>query len=416
MSVTNGQKANQTTFNNAFMSRTVDTSTTGKVALNNATTATIADAQKAINQVMDATGADLVNSGTDYSAPNDTIDDGDTHEEALGKLADKFDPTTGHAHSGADGDGTPISAGDLADVPLAAYLVESPAKLAVTGTSLDVSADLSGYTESTSSTAEGIVTNAPHNRALIRKSGGTDDGKPLFASGREVYGRVTKAGAVWTLSFYTNIAGVETAYNILSATDFKYYPLQLESPMETPLVYPNLAKLMLDAGGGGSGGAGGGSSFEWIESGGNSAVPDLENNMRVFLFSPTLGQELYAAIHVPSGYTIGNPIKLKTKWYSPDDAGTVHFKSLATLIRTATDQVTSTTNQRTSTNGAVTMTGAKTDEPQAVDLDLTSSTGQINGVDVNPGDTIFVKLYRDAADTSDLDAKLIAHAREVTFT
>lgn len=38
MSVTNGQVANQTTFNNAFVSRTTDTSTTGKLALNNADT------------------------------------------------------------------------------------------------------------------------------------------------------------------------------------------------------------------------------------------------------------------------------------------------------------------------------------------------------------------------------------------
>lgn len=35
MSVTNGQKANQTTFNTAFVSRTVDSSVIGKIALNN---------------------------------------------------------------------------------------------------------------------------------------------------------------------------------------------------------------------------------------------------------------------------------------------------------------------------------------------------------------------------------------------
>lgn len=50
MSVSNGQAGNASTFNNAFMSRTKDTSTTGKVALENSDTPAIADAQAQINQ------------------------------------------------------------------------------------------------------------------------------------------------------------------------------------------------------------------------------------------------------------------------------------------------------------------------------------------------------------------------------
>lgn len=53
MSVSNGQPANQTTFNNAFLSRTTDSNTTGKVSLDNLdaeSIATIANAQKKINE------------------------------------------------------------------------------------------------------------------------------------------------------------------------------------------------------------------------------------------------------------------------------------------------------------------------------------------------------------------------------
>lgn len=53
MSVTNNQLANQTTFNNAFISRTQNSTTVGKIGLNNPESASIADAQKAINDVTD---------------------------------------------------------------------------------------------------------------------------------------------------------------------------------------------------------------------------------------------------------------------------------------------------------------------------------------------------------------------------
>jgi len=51
VAVSNGQYANQDTFNNAFMSRTKDTSTTGKIALLNADSPTIPDAQAKINEL-----------------------------------------------------------------------------------------------------------------------------------------------------------------------------------------------------------------------------------------------------------------------------------------------------------------------------------------------------------------------------
>lgn len=59
MSVTNGQVANQATFNNAFMSRTSDTSTTGRIDLNNtvpASGASIANIQREFNAIANFLG------------------------------------------------------------------------------------------------------------------------------------------------------------------------------------------------------------------------------------------------------------------------------------------------------------------------------------------------------------------------
>lgn len=87
---------------------------------------------------------------------------------------------------------------------------------------------------------------------------------------------------------------------------------------------------------------------------------------------------------------------------------------MATLIRTGTDAVTSTTNQRTSTNSAVTLGAGTVDIPQAVDCDLTDSSGDINSVAVSGGDLIEVELTR-GTDTGTSDLSVPAWGAEVTF-
>lgn len=158
---------------------------------------------------------------------------------------------------------------------------------------------------------------------------------------------------------------------------------------------------------------GGGGSLAWEESE-NAPLPSLENNIRIYAFGNSLAQSLYAVIKVPSTYTAGNPIKLKTYVYSNDTSGTVIMRTVATLIRVATDPVSSTTNQRTSTNAAITLSGATQDEPQLLDFDLSSSTGQINSVAVSANDLILVRLFRDT-DTATGDSKMPVYGAEVTF-
>ncbi len=91
MSVSNGQNANETTFNGAFMSRTADTSTTGVVNLNNTTDGDsgdeIANAQQFINEIADSDGtAGQDDADRKNYANNNYIVDGDSRKTAIERL------------------------------------------------------------------------------------------------------------------------------------------------------------------------------------------------------------------------------------------------------------------------------------------------------------------------------------------
>ena len=87
MTLVNGQLANQTTFNNAFMSKTSDTGTTGKVALNNAGSNSIVDTQAYINKIAATDGIIDENDTTDttYSS-NVYVTNGSDRKTAIGAL------------------------------------------------------------------------------------------------------------------------------------------------------------------------------------------------------------------------------------------------------------------------------------------------------------------------------------------
>lgn len=165
------------------------------------------------------------------------------------------------------------------------------------------------------------------------------------------------------------------------------------------------------------GGGGAGGSLKWVESTGVAPLLINESGFEVYSFS--LGdagsQAVYAAVRVPSSYVAGRPVSLKIPIYSVDASGTFLIQSVSTLIRIGTDAYTSTTNQRTSTNTAITATGGNQNVPQAVILDLTSSIGQINGVAVTAGDIILVKLIR-GTDTAASDVRALTFASEVVLS
>jgi hypothetical protein len=162
-----------------------------------------------------------------------------------------------------------------------------------------------------------------------------------------------------------------------------------------------------------SSGGGGGGSLQWVEAA-LSPSPVVANNIQVYNFQAADTQYLYALIKVSQSYAPGNPIKLRMTFYSPDSSGTALVSSLATLIRPGTDAITSTTNQRTSTNAAVTLSGGTVNIPQNLILDLTSSTGQINAVSVSAGDLILVRLTR-GTDTATSDISVPVYGADTTL-
>ncbi len=135
--------------------------------------------------------------------------------------------------------------------------------------------------------------------------------------------------------------------------------------------------------------------------------------MGLWQFDNGLGQKLYSLIKVPASYTSGQQIFLKTAFYSNDTSGNVYFKTLTTLIRAGTDVITSTTNQRTSSQGAVTLSGGTQNKPQALSCDLTASDGKINSVSVSAGDLLLIEFFRYDSDTATGPAYLFPEQAEV---
>jgi hypothetical protein len=112
MSISNGQDANQTTFNNAFLSRTNNSSTVGKIELDNPDTTGIAEVQRELNAIASYTGnavnqaATIKPSWTDNSVGAS----GDSLFDKIEAIITLFDNISGHTHDGSPGDGGTLAA------------------------------------------------------------------------------------------------------------------------------------------------------------------------------------------------------------------------------------------------------------------------------------------------------------------
>lgn len=160
-------------------------------------------------------------------------------------------------------------------------------------------------------------------------------------------------------------------------------------------------------------GGGGGGALSWAPDDlGNSALAVTEFLQKVWQFASGLSQKVYTVVKVPNSYVAGDQIRMRVLGYS-DTLGTALLSSVATLIRTGTDAFDSTTNQRTSTNVATALPGAKI--PLLTTLDLTSGTGTVNSVAVAAGDLIKVELSR-GTDTCPGDLRFIESSTEVLFS
>jgi len=214
-------------------------------------------------------------------------------------------------------------------------------------------------------------------------------------------GRIQKQD-VKTLTELTNAGGA--ASDLIQDTQIYVSALSLNKQLSQAIEDGDLS------------GGGGGGSLQWLEAD-ISPLPAIENQMRVYLYSAASSplQYLDAAIRIPTRYQMGKQIQLRMPFYSPDSSGNVLLQTISYLIRSGTDPVSSTTNSRTSTNSAVTLSSGTVNKPQAVVFDLTSATGQINAVSVSAGDVIRFRLYRNASDTATSDVRAMVLAAELTF-
>ena len=251
MGVFDGQAVSAGVTNPAFLDANADDFALMKIGFHDSDVVSggfIDNTQKVQNKLMTATGVtENTADGTTYSAPLSTINDGDSHQTALTKLANKFHPTTGHYHTGAAGDAPVVSAPTLSNVPLKGYINQGTDITGVTGTSTDVSSILTGKSPSSGLTSVGVVIAPPQNKVIVRQAteANTDDDY-LDGSGNIVYARITYLAAVWTLSYYVMISGTETAYNFTVSSDVRWYYQELFSPMVNPPVYSEFATIPSD--------------------------------------------------------------------------------------------------------------------------------------------------------------------------
>jgi hypothetical protein len=241
MPVFNGQPVDQGVTNPQFVDRTVDDTKVGKLNLHDPSSANVDDIQGTVNHLKGTTGATQTADGTTYSSQK-VVTDGDNHQAAIGKLDARFHETTGHTHDGTAGNGPKLTSSDFTGVPLQGFYVQASDLSSVTGSSAAVNIPMSGQTASSGTTVEGVVVTAPDNKVILRDS--VTDAEFIDGTGNIVYGRLTynSGTATWTLAFYSEIAGTETAYTFASSTNIRWYYQKLFNPLSDAPTYSTAAK------------------------------------------------------------------------------------------------------------------------------------------------------------------------------
>lgn len=251
MGIVDGQAVSAAVTNPAFLDANADDTATGKISFANTdppSGATVTNVQREVNSLDSFTGRAA---GSVYNAlPSWTNNDVGLSTDDLKTRADNltatFDSVSGHTHDGSAGEGGPIAGSSLTSVPLRGYVNQGTDLTGVTGTSTDVSTELAGKSDSSGPTDTGVVVTAPQNKVILRQaSGANEDDSFVDGSGNVVYGRLTFSTPVWTLSYYVDLSGTETAYSF-SSSDVRWYYQELYNPMVNPPVYSEFASIPSD--------------------------------------------------------------------------------------------------------------------------------------------------------------------------
>lgn len=245
--VNDGQRANMTTFNDAFISRNGDSSTVGKLDLQNTDSASgpdIINLQRNINQLASQLG---VSTNGVFNAlitwANTIVGSASSNSKAkiealVLKMADTL-ANGGHTHTGVDGEGPSISALDLNNINKFKAEFQKISQAAASGTSIDVTSLMTGKVDTGGSASLGVITAPPDNKVAL-----TDSSNNTFVTepgGKTVYGRITFSSGVWTLSFFVDTPSIGTPYN-LPSTDIDAYFLEVFNLNTVPTI-PSIPAL-----------------------------------------------------------------------------------------------------------------------------------------------------------------------------
>jgi hypothetical protein len=229
MPVYNGQDVSAEITNPAFLDAQDDDTAAGRISFHNTDTASggnVDNIQRNINSICSALG---INANEVYnyliSWANSYV--GLSSSDAKSKieaLVNRFLAVGGHTHTAVNGEGPKISAYALAAFNFYSAAWQVKSLTGISGATTDLSTDMALETPNGMSTNLGVITDPPNNRVWILNS--SDETFFENATGQRVYGRVTYVFPTWTLSFYTNVSGVETAFT-MPVSNIKMYFLKV---------------------------------------------------------------------------------------------------------------------------------------------------------------------------------------------
>lgn len=258
----------------------------------------------------------------------------------------------------------------------------------------------------TSATINALSTSTP----VIRLTGSTTTEIRGAAAGigEQILALYNASTAVVTLKHQNGSASANDRFALQQGRD-----LTLQPGGAALFRYDKTLTRWVPAAGAGSGSGGmGGIKVDWYPMI-NPPIFQDSDPLNLIGFFAGAGHQLFAAIKVPTGYAAGTQLNCRFQFTSPATSDTVLLRIVSTLIRAGTDAFTSTANQHTSSNTAVTLSAGTQNRPLNVTADITDSSGLINGQAVSPGDLIILNISR-GTDTSTDEAYLIDGTSEVS--
>lgn len=250
--VLDGQPVSAAITNPSFIDAVDDDQALGVISFANtnpASGAAVTNIQKESNSAASFMGKALNSSATDLPVyvNNEVGAANDPLLDRVDVLSGKFNAVGGHAHTGAAGDAPAITASDLASVPLRGFIRQGLNVTTGTGPSINVTIAFGSQTPGGSALVEGVVTDPPYNKILMRQTTGSETGNVFTdANGNEVYARLTYAALNWTLSFYVDLAGVETSYSFPTTQIAAIFYQEIFNPMVNPPTYSEFAIIPSD--------------------------------------------------------------------------------------------------------------------------------------------------------------------------